>query len=101
MTPDTASEPYTAEPPSLRTWIDSTAALGIALKSKTVCSPLNPGVANGANRRPFTNTSTLLFPRPRKFAVDAPGVKLFPEPEGISEEPVTKDKLRRASPTFV
>ena len=60
-TPPIASEPYTADAPSLRTSTRSIMASGIALRSTEVLAPEPPATT----RRPLSSVSVRLAPRPR------------------------------------
>ena len=72
MTPPMASVPYSAEAPSRSTSTRSSAAKGIMFRSG-----IEPSSALLAMRQPFSSTSVLLPPMPRKSANDAPPL---PEP---------------------
>ena len=63
-TPVTASAPYTAEAPPLKTSTLSMRGIGIEPTS-TAEDPCTPPTW----RRPSTKTNVLLIPRPRKFKV--------------------------------
>ncbi len=67
-TPPMASEPYTAEAPSLSTSIRSMAATGIEFRSTESLAPFPPGT----NRRPLSSTSVRAGPRPRRATRVAP-----------------------------
>src|SRR5215470_14085838 len=58
-----ASEPYTAEAPSFKISMRSTAEVGSEFRSTDESAPVPPAT----NRRPFNNTSVRAEPRPRRL----------------------------------
>ena len=72
-TPATASEPYTADAPSLSTSMRSIAASGIVFKSTAESAP----VPEFTILRPFTKTKVRLMPSPRKLIRAAPAPPLL------------------------
>ncbi len=72
-TPAMASEPYTAEAPSLRTSTRSMAAVGIEFRSTEESAPVPPGT----NRRPFISTRVRAEPSPRRLMRVAPSPPLL------------------------
>ncbi len=70
-TPATASEPYTAEAPSLSTSTRSIAATGIELMSTKLVVMFSANELI-ATRRPLTSTSVASAPRPRRLMEAAP-----------------------------
>ena len=69
ITPATASEPYSAEAPSLRISTRSIADKGILFRSKADTAPRVPA---GPARRPFNRIRVRFAPRPRRPTVSAP-----------------------------
>ena len=61
-----ASEPYTADAPPVITSTRWTNALGMVARSTL------PAPFAGMKRRPFTNVSVRIAPKPRRFAVSTP-----------------------------
>ncbi len=62
-TPAMASDPYSAEAPSLRISMRSIDAVGMEFRSTDASAPVPPGT----NRRPLTSTNVRAVPRPRRL----------------------------------
>ena len=62
-TPPIASEPYTADAPSLSTSMRSMTEAGMEFRSTDEFAPVPPGT----KRRPLTSTSVLPAPSPRRL----------------------------------
>ena len=91
MTPPIASEPYTAEAPSVSTSMRSTAAVGIELMS-------TPPPWKLTTRWPSTSTKVRLDPKPRR------PTRVWPEPpplltRGFSTPPVMTGRFWITSPS--
>ena len=74
-TPAMASEPYTAEAPSLRISRRSMAAAGIEFRSTELFAPVPPGT----KRRPLRSTRVRFAPRPRRLTRVEPSPPLLTE----------------------
>ena len=72
-TPAMASEPYTAEAPSLRISMRSTEAVGMEFRSTEASAPVPPGTM----RRPLRSTRVRAEPRPRRLMRVAPSPPLL------------------------
>ena len=94
ITPAIASEPYTAEAPSDKISIRSTAAIGIEFKSCEL-----PVEGDLGKRRPSTKINERSAPKPRKFTEEVPCAEL---PDCGRKEPAAlKLVLRSKSETEV
>src|SRR5260221_6618494 len=102
ITPAIASEPYTAEEPSLRISIRSTALSGIELRLKPLPWPtFGSAYGAGATRRPLSSTRVATEPRPRRDAVELPAWKPVVLPKSVVTSPEMAGMSRSSSARFV
>src|SRR5512146_2532866 len=75
-TPATASAPYTADAPPVRTSTRSTRAIGMLLRSAELAPMWLLVASPGIRRRPLISTNVRCGPKPRRLTLDVPEAPL-------------------------